>query len=46
MIAQTVGLPDFRFALVDHPIGSASTKELSARAADAYEQGLEILLSQ
>ena len=45
MIAQTVGLPDFRFALVDHPIGSASAEELSARAADAYQQGREILLS-
>ena len=45
MIAQTVGLPDFRFALVDHPIGSASAEELSARAADAYQQGRDILLS-
>jgi hypothetical protein len=45
MIAQTVGLPDFRFALVDHPIGSASVEELTARAADAYQQGRDILLS-
>ena len=45
MIAKTLGLPDFRYALVDHPIGSASKEELCARALDGYEQGLQILLS-
>ena len=46
MIAQTIGLPEFRFALVGHPIGSASAAELSSRAVDAYEQGRDILLSR
>ena len=45
MIAKTLGLPDFRYALVDHPIGSASTEQLCARALDGYEQGLQILLA-
>ena len=44
MIAKTLGLPDFQYALVDHPIGSASTEELLERARDAYEQGRRILL--
>ncbi len=43
MIAETIGLPGFRFALVDHPIGSASPDALRERAADAYRQGLAIL---
>lgn len=45
MIAKTLGLPDFRYALVDHPIGSASTEELSQRALEGYKQGLQILLA-
>ncbi len=44
MIARTLSLPDFPFALVDHPIGSADTAELTARAASAYDQGTRILL--
>jgi hypothetical protein len=45
MIAKTLGLPDFRYALVDHPIGSASEEDLCQRALDGYEQGLQILLA-
>ncbi len=44
MIAKTLGMPDFRYALVDHPIGSAGKEGLQARALDAYEQGKLILL--
>ncbi len=44
MIANTLGMPDFRYALVEHPIGSASAEQLQARALDAYEQGRRILL--
>ncbi len=44
MIARTLSLPDFSFALVDHPIGSASEDELAARASAAYAQGVQILL--
>ena len=45
MIARTLSLPDFPFALVDHPIGSANQSELAARAAAAHEQGMRILLA-
>ena len=44
MIAKTLGMPDFRYALVDHPIGSADAEGLALRAADAYQQAAEILL--
>ena len=44
MIAKTLGLPDFRYALVDHPIGSADREGLEARALEAYHQGRAILL--
>lgn len=45
MISKTLGLPDFRYALVDHPIGSASIEELTLRAEDAYRQAPSILLA-
>jgi len=44
MIAKTLGMPDFRYALVDHPICSAGVEGLQTRALDAYEQGRSILL--
>ena len=46
MIAKTLGLPDFPFALLDHPIGSASTEQLQAKAQEAHRQGLPILLGR
>ena len=44
MIAETIGRADFQFALVEHPIGSAPADGIQERAADAYRQGLAILL--
>ena len=44
MIAKTLGLPNFPFALLDHPIGSASTVQLQQKAEEAYTQGSAILL--
>lgn len=46
MIAETIGRSDFQFALVDHPIGSATPEAVQERAADAYRQGLAILRGQ
>lgn len=46
MIAKTLGLPDFPFALLDHPIGSASPEQLQAKAQEAHRQGLPILLGR
>ena len=43
-IARILGLPDYPFLKLQHPIGSCSTAELKARAEAAYDQALPILL--
>jgi hypothetical protein len=43
-IAGVLGLPDYPFLLVQHPIGSCTLPELKARAEVAYRQALPILL--
>ncbi len=42
-IARALGLADYPFAMVDHPIGSRTLDELRVRAEDAYRQGVPIL---
>ena len=42
-IARALGLANYPFAMVAHPIGSRTLDELRARAEDAYGQGLAIL---
>ena len=42
-IARVLGVPDYPFAMVDHPIGSRTADEIRARAADAFGQGRAIL---
>ena len=42
-IARALGLPEYRYASVEHPIGSRTLDELKERARDAYEQGVAIL---
>jgi hypothetical protein len=39
-----MGLPNYPFLMVQHPIGSCKLPELKARAEVAYRQGLSILL--
>jgi hypothetical protein len=43
-IARIMGLPDYPFLMVQHPIGSCTVPELRIRAEVAYRQGLSILL--
>jgi hypothetical protein len=43
-IARILGLPDYPFVMVQHPIGSCTPPELKARAEVAYRQALPILL--
>jgi hypothetical protein len=43
-IARVLGLPDYPFLSVQHPIGSCTLSELKARAEVAYQQALPILL--
>ena len=43
-IARVLGLPEYPFLKVEHPIGSCTLPELKARAEIAYQQALPILL--
>ena len=43
-IAKIMGLADYPFMKVQHPIGSCTAAELQARAEVAYRQALGILL--
>lgn len=43
-IARVLGLPDYPFVKVQHPIGSCTLPELKARAEVAYKQAVPILL--
>ncbi|MCZ6710765.1 MAG: hypothetical protein O7B25_10405 [Gammaproteobacteria bacterium] len=42
-IARNMGLAGYKYAMVEHPIGSRTLSELKERANDAYRQGVEIL---
>ena len=42
-IAASQGIPDYPFAVVSHPIGSATETVLKERAEDAFQQVLNIL---
>jgi hypothetical protein len=42
-IARVLGLPDYDFAIVEHPIGSCTPAEISTRAEIAYQQGMKVL---
>ena len=43
-IARMMGLPDYPFVMVEHPIGSRTLPELKVLAEDTYQQALPILL--
>ena len=43
-IARVLGLAEYPFLSVQHPIGSCTLPELKARAEIAYKQALPILL--
>ena len=42
-IARVLGLPDYPFLKVQHPIGSCTLPELKERAEAAYAQAVKIL---
>ena len=45
-LARVMGLPDFPFILVDHPLGNRTVEEIKERAEEAYCQALAILSGQ
>ena len=42
-IARMMGLPDYPFVMVEHPIGSRTLPEIKVLAEQAYQQALPIL---
>ena len=42
-IARMMGLPNYPFVIVEHPIGSRSSSELKMLAKQAYKQALKLL---
>jgi hypothetical protein len=43
-IARMMGLPDYPFTLLEHPLGSKTFDEVRVLAQTAYTQALPILL--
>ncbi|MCY3819730.1 MAG: hypothetical protein OXH52_10285 [Gammaproteobacteria bacterium] len=42
-MARMLGLPDYPFVIVDHPLGSCTVSEIRQRAASASERAISIL---
>ena len=45
LMSRVLGVPDFRFAVIDHPISSASDDLLEAYARATIAQARQILLA-
>lgn len=44
LMSRVLGMPDYPFARIEHPVSSATDEELKARARVAIEQGIRMLL--
>ena len=44
LMARVLGMPDYKFAVIGHPISSASEEELAAYARATIEQARTLLL--
>ena len=44
MMNRVLGMPDYRFAVIGHPVSSATDDELRDMARAAIEQGRSMLL--
>jgi hypothetical protein len=44
LMGRVLGMPDYRFVVIDHPISSASDEQLAAYARATIEQARELLL--
>jgi hypothetical protein len=44
LMSRVLGMPDYRFAMIGHPISSATDDDLEAMARLAVEQGLRLLV--
>ena len=44
LMSRVLGMPNYAFARIEHPVSSATDQELKARARAAIEQGVGMLL--
>jgi hypothetical protein len=44
LMARVLGMPGYRFAVIDHPISSASDEQLAAYARATIDQARALLL--
>lgn len=44
MMSRVLGMPDYRFATIGHPVSSATDSDLEAMARRAIEQGQKLLV--
>ncbi|MBN9486689.1 MAG: hypothetical protein J0H44_05665 [Alphaproteobacteria bacterium] len=44
MMGRVLGMPGYAFALIDHPVSSATDQQLAERARAALEQGVKMLV--
>ena len=45
LMSRVLGMPDYPFAVIDHPISSAAAAALQARAEKTIERARELLLA-
>ena len=45
LMGKVLGMPDYKFAIIDHPISSASDAQLAAYARATVEQARQLLLA-
>jgi hypothetical protein len=43
LMSRVLGMPDYRFAVIDHPVSSASDEGLAAMAATTIAQARTLL---
>jgi hypothetical protein len=46
MMSRVLGMPGYAFAVIDHPVSSATDAELAERARSAIGQGLKMLMKE
>jgi hypothetical protein len=44
LMCKVLGMPDYKFAVIGHPISSASDEQLAAYARATVEQARQLLL--
>jgi hypothetical protein len=44
LMCRVLGMPDYKFAVIGHPISSASDEQLAAYARATVEQARQLLL--